>query len=135
MKSIFEGSIDRFATTTGKRIFFNPAVMNRKTAGDIPSECERKYPVACSYAYTQADTLQMILPSGWELEASPPHQEISVPFGYYRYHYSLQDQHFKFIRVLRIDQNHIPPEQYADYLEFMNSVVMTDNSKFVLKQE
>jgi hypothetical protein len=131
----FKGTINRFGRASGKRIFFNPAIMNRETASDIPTETERKYPVGYKYAYTETDTLRMTIPDGWELEASPPLQELTTPFGYYHYRYSLQNQQFEFVRTLRIDQPRIPPEQYAEYLEFMGIVVKTDNSKFVLKHQ
>jgi hypothetical protein len=128
----FDGTIEKFAAVSKNRIFFNPALLHRETAEDIPKEKERKYPINYNFPFILADTFRVTLPSGYELEAAPDRQDINASFGRYIMDYQLTDKTLEYVRFLRIDQKQVPPEDYPEYLEFMKTVVKTDKSKFVL---
>ena len=132
MITTFDGTIEKFAAVSKNRIFFNPALLHRETAEDIPKEKERKYPINYNFPFILADTFRVTLPSGYELEAAPDRQDINASFGRYIMDYQLTDKTLEYVRFLRIDQKQVPPEDYPEYLEFMKTVVKTDKSKIVL---
>jgi len=135
LKGHFKGKISRFGLCSGKRIFFNPALVHRETAGDIPPESERHFPVYYRYPYTFIDSVIIKLPGNYQLEAAPEVIEMNTDFGHYSSSYSLSDNVLKFERRMRINQTLIQPEVYETYLSFMRRAVKNDNSKFVLSRE
>lgn len=128
----FDGTIEKFAVVSQNRIFFNPALLHRETARDIPKEKERKFPINYGYPFMLADTFQISLPSGYELEAAPDRQDISASFGRYVMDYQISGQTLEYRRIMTIDKKLIPPESYQEYLEFIKTAARTDKSKFVL---
>ena len=135
LESHFEGKIFKFGLTSGKRIFFNPAIMHRETAGDIPEESERKFPISYRFPFTYIDSLTIKLPSSFELEAAPQLQELETSFGRYRSSYSLADNKLSYVRLMQINYKLIQPEDYEEYLSFIRTAVKNDNSKFVLRRK
>ena len=135
LESHFEGKIFKFGLTSGKRIFFNPAIMHRETAGDIPEESERKFPISYRFPFTYIDSLTIKLPSSFELEAAPQLQELETSFGRYRSSYSLAENKLSYVRLMQINYKLIQPEDYEEYLLFIRTAVKNDNSKFVLRRK
>jgi len=131
----FKGKINRFGLRSGKRIFFNPAVIHRETAGDIPLESERHFPINYNYPFTYLDSLIITLPGGFKLEAAPEVLELKTDFGHYISSYTMAGNILKFGRRMQIEQKLIEPEAYEAYLSFIRGAVKNDNSKFVLSRE
>lgn len=130
----FKGKIQQFGTCSGNRMFFNPAVIHRETASDIPKETDRKFPINYKYPYTTVDTVILSLPSGYLFEALPEQQDIQTNFGGYTLRYEVDNHQLTFIRILRIEQKLIPVAEYQSYLAFSRTAVKSDNSRFVLKR-
>jgi transglutaminase-like putative cysteine protease len=135
LESNFKGKIYKFGLTSGKRIFFNPALMHREMAKDIPEESERKFPIYYSYPFTNIDSLTIKLPSDYEMEAAPQIQDLEMSFGHYRLSYALIDNRLIYERSIQIDNKLIQPEDYEEYLSFIRTAVKMDNSKFVLRRK
>ncbi|UCF63690.1 MAG: DUF3857 and transglutaminase domain-containing protein [bacterium] len=130
----FKGKINKFGIRSGKRIFFNPAMVHRETAGDIPLESERNFPIYCDFPFTFLDSLIIILPAGFQLEAAPDVLDLKTNFGHYVSSYTITNNILKFKRMMRIEQKLIEPEAYEEYLSFIRRAVKNDNSKFVLSR-
>jgi hypothetical protein len=130
----FKGKVQQFGVNSGSRLFFNPAVLHRETAVDIPKETDRKFPINYIYPYTTIDTISLSLPSSYILEAAPGKQDIQTNFGRYTLSYTLENSQLQLIRLMRIDHKLIPVAEYESYLTFIKTAVKSDNSKFVLKK-
>jgi transglutaminase-like putative cysteine protease len=135
LESQFKGKIYKFGLRTGKRIFFNPAIIQRETADDIPDEAERKFPIYFYYPYMTLDSLVIKLPSGYELEAAPRIQDLETRFGHYRSFHSLAGNLLTYVRLMKINHKLIQPDDYGEYLAFVKAAVKNDNSKFVLRRK
>ena len=133
LSCLFKGKVRPFGVTSGSRLFFNPAVVHRETAADIPKETERIFPFNYNYPFTFADTVSILLPAGYHFEAAPGKQDIQNSFGRYLSTYIIDDNQLMYVRMMRIDQKLIPLAEYQAYLSFIKTAVKTDNSKFVLK--
>ena len=104
------------------------------TAQDIPIEEERQFPIRHKYPYTTIDTLNIIIPRGYRLEAAPEPNDIKTTFGHYKMIYQLEEDNLKFIRMICIDKYLIMPSEYADYLSFIKTAVKNDKSCFVFRK-
>ena len=135
LESHFNGKIHKFGLASGKRIFFNPAIIHRETAGDIPDESERKYPINYYYPFTYTDSITIKLPSSFELEAAPQKQDLETHFGRYRLFFSVVENHLTYVRLMQINHKLIQPQDYEEYLSFIRTAVKSDNSKFVLRRK
>jgi len=128
----FSGTVDGFGVKSRDRLFFNPNLIHRETAGDVPKETERRFPIYYNYAYVQEDSTVIVVPDGYELEAAPDPLDIKTPFGSYKTSQKLQNGVLRHYRMLRIDQNEIETSLYEEYLTFIKTVVNNDKSSFVL---
>lgn len=66
---LFRARIPSYAQRTGKRIFLQPALFQH---GRPPrfADSHRRFPVAFEYAWAEDDSLLIVLPQGYSLEAS-----------------------------------------------------------------
>lgn len=131
----FKARFNQFGVNSGNRLFVNPAVFHRETPSDIPKEAVRKFPIHYHYPYTTIDTVFISLPSGYIVEGIPEPIDLQTVFGRYLSSFLVEDNRLCFVRMMRIDQQHIPVEQYEQYLSFIKSAVKSDQSKLVLRSK
>ena len=74
----FKGAVRKFGVRSAKRLFINPNILNRETASDVPREQERKFPIHYRYAFMDIDSLSILIPEGFELEAAPKPEEMKT---------------------------------------------------------
>jgi transglutaminase-like putative cysteine protease len=130
----FSGTVHGFGLRSAERIFFNPNLLNRQTADDVPSEKERRFPLYLGDASMAGDSLVLSVPTGFEIEAAPDSLKIKEPFGSYRTAYSFTDETLIYSRTFSYDHHQIPQAMYQDYLAFLKAVVKNDQARFVLKK-
>ncbi len=128
----FDGTVRKYAVSSARRIFFNPALLHRETASDLPAEEEREFAVNYYFPYSTIDTVRINLPPGYDLEAAPEPLELSTPFGKYRTSYEIRENQLTFVREEAIYNKQIQPEDYAAYRSFMKAVIKNDKANFVL---
>ncbi len=131
----FKAKCYQFGVNSGNRLFVNPAVFHREIPSDIPKETARKFPIHYHYPFTTIDTVFISLPSGYVVEGIPERQDLHTVFGRYLSSFSVEDNKLCFVRMMRIDQQLIPAEQYDQYLSFIKSAVKSDQSKLVLRNK
>ena len=130
----FKGAVRKFGVRSAKRLFINPNILNRETASDVPREQERKFPIHYRYAFMDVDSLSILIPEGFELEAAPKPEEIKTAFGYFRTSYSFSDGKLTYDRIFRQERTHVPLSEYKEYLSFLKRVVKNDKSQFVFRR-
>jgi len=133
---IIEGSVPNYASVGGSRLFVAPAAFNRFSASYIPDEDpeNRHFAVFRRFPYTIMDSVEIQLPFGYSLEASPGQQSIVASFGEYKTDYRIENRMLKYYRFLKIAKRLIPVDQYAEYKAFVQEVVKNDVAKFVFKK-
>ncbi len=130
----FSGTVKKYAVCSSQRIFFNPALLNRQTASDLPDEEERQFAVSYRYPYITIDTVQIVLPAGYKPEAVPEPLEIAASFGRYISTNEIADGQLTYIREIAIYHKQISPDDYQEYRSFMKQVIKNDKAKFVLNR-
>ncbi len=122
--------MDRFATVSGKRIFFMPNLMNRNSA--IPEKFEnRKMPVIKRSAYIDIDTIRYRLPDEIYPEFLPEEVNIESPFGEYHATFTVEQGNLVYIRRVKMNKGEFPPESYQELIDFYRGISKADNVKMV----
>lgn len=130
------GTYSRFVPQMNDRIFVNPAIFNRKSAGDLPKEeiSKRKYPVYLRYPFQDIDTVVIAIPLGYIMESRPQNQSIEKSFAKYSNEFDLRGKELFYVRRFEQIKNHIPLSEYPEFYDFMKQVIEFDKAKFVLKR-
>lgn len=123
-------TLNRFASVTGKRLFFTPNLMNRWTL--IPEKIEvRKKSVAIKLPYTDVDTIRFHLPEGIYPEFLPQPIKIKSRFGEYESQFVMDQNTLVYIRKMKKLEGEFPPETYQELTDFYRSINKADNTKMV----
>ncbi|MEJ7643110.1 MAG: DUF3857 domain-containing transglutaminase family protein [Chryseolinea sp.] len=123
-------ALKRYGTTSGKRIFFTPNLMNRSTL--LPEKTEsRKNNVVTRVAYTNVDTVSYQLPPGIYPEFFPAVSKLRSRFGEYDASFTLDQDTLIYIRKIRMFKGVNAPETYNELVEFYRNVNKADHIKMV----
>ena len=131
----FKGVIEKFASKSASRLFFNPNLIDRVTSSDIPDEKERKYPVHFQNAYMDVDSLIVEIPLFYEIEAKPEIMDLQSEFCGFTNSYLKEGNKLIYARKLDLKEQQVPVSVYPEFVEMFNQISRIDHSKFVLAQK
>jgi hypothetical protein len=124
-------SIDRYASGSAERIFFQPAMVERRTY--VPPDVVRRSPVNFPYRYHDVDSLVYHFPPSYKCEAMPKEVLLSSPVGTFSSSVREIDANtLLYVRDLRVNAIALAPAYYGEYRKFFADVVKSDKSKVVL---
>lgn len=128
-------SLSRYATVSGKRIFFNPNIIDRRT--NVPDDLTKKIsPVRYNYPFLDVDTVKFILPVRYKVEAVPKKVDLETSFGrFISQTIANEDNSITFVRQLEIKDYTIPADEYNSYQDFFSKIVKSDRSQIVLSKK
>jgi hypothetical protein len=124
-------TVPRFASVSGKRLFFQPNLFNKSGSTRIPQR-ERQYPFELTYPYVDTDTVEFIIPEEYHLEFLPDNTSIEASFGSYQSKVIAEEGKVTYIRTQTMVKGTFPSEDYLKYVEFRNAVAEADKMKLVL---
>ncbi len=124
-------SISRYASLSGKRLFFQPNVFNKMSSIAAPQK-ERKFPLALKYPFIDTDTVSIKLPEGYHMEFIPKPVSIESPYGKYEAQVISSENGIIYIRKYSLVKATFPAEQYVEFVKFANKVAEADKIKLVL---
>ena len=119
-----------FANTSGKRIFILPNLFNQSST-KLSEDSLRKFSIQFNQAYLDIDTINIQLPSGYELEAGPKDITIQNAFGEFSVKYAYKNQQLTLIRYRKSDIKSFPAADYPKLVEFINAIYKADHSRMV----
>lgn len=123
-------NLNRYATISGKRIFFAPNLMNRD--GNIPEKFEnRKTQVVKNTSYSDYDTIRYHLPEGIYPEFIPEPVKLKTRFGEYEASYKVDQASLLYIRKVVMRKGKFPAESYNELVDFYKNISKADNTKVV----
>jgi hypothetical protein len=136
LKINFSGEYNRFAQNVGSRLFLNPNILNRETHNYIPEEIERIYPVnMVKYPYLNMDSLEIALPKNYTIESAPERKNLVHSFGKFITDYKVEDGIFYYKRHFEYSKDLIEPQEFNEFLDFYKTVVETDKTRFIFKEQ
>jgi hypothetical protein len=121
----------RFGSTSGKRIFIAPNLMNRSSF--IPAKVEKRMTnVVRKFAYEDIDTVQYRFPETLYPEFSPEPISIKSKFGEYSSSFQFREGNLMYVRRIKMNEGVFPPDSYDELIDFYRNINKADNLKIVL---
>lgn len=94
---------------------------------------ERKLPFEVQSGYTDDDEIEIEIPTGFIIEASPNEIELDTEFGYYKTEYNtLDSKKIIFKRKLIIKKGFYEKTKYESYRIFRETISKNDNLKILI---
>jgi hypothetical protein len=122
----YDLSVNDFATHSGGRLFFNPALSAAEYIQDLPASLEiEEYQVL-------TDSIAYNLPLGYKVEYLPENVLIENEFGKFRYQLEIIKDKVIYQRYLQLYKGLIPVEKFNEIRSFINSIAKTDRERIIL---
>ncbi|MGE5401124.1 MAG: DUF3857 domain-containing protein [Ignavibacteriales bacterium] len=124
--------LPKYASQSGKRMFFQPNLMERRTS--VPRDVVlRVSPVRVKYPYYDVDSVYYNIPAGYAVEAIPAEVNLASSFGNFNSKTRvMNDTLIVYTRMLEIKAYSVPALNYAEYRQFFADVVKSDRAQIVL---
>jgi hypothetical protein len=97
-----------------------------------PPVKKRVYELELHYPYIDIDSMVYEIPPGYRLEFIPQPIKFETKFGNYSSQVIQRENIILYVRHRMAQKGIFPPEEYADYVEFINRIAEADNLKIVL---
>ncbi len=135
----FALTIPGYATRTGKRILFQPALFHANRNARFASST-RANPVFFPYGWTEEDEISIAMPPGFALEHPdvPPPLKVGKTIQYEAKASILNGKTFVYHRLFRVGEGGnmvVPTSAYASVKRIFDSVQEGDNHSITLKVE
>lgn len=121
---------NNYASVTGKRMFIKPNIL-ATYASKLSEDDERENDIVYSYAFIDADTVNINLPDGYKIEAMPSPLSISNQFGKYNISYTIDGAKIKMTRIYERNSGRFPASNYKEFVAFTNAIYKADNARMV----
>lgn len=124
-------TVRNYATTSGKRIFVSPNILNRG-GSRLEADEKRKVEFVFDYEFRDEDRVEIEIPDGYELEIAPKSVSIKTSFGSYNANAKLEGKKIVYTRIHEQYGGRMPATAQPDIIKFYNDVYAADRSKIVL---
>ncbi len=123
--------VSNYATITGKRLFLLPNIMTR-SGRKLPTDTERRDDISLRMEYTDTDTVEISLPSGYTPEALPKDVMLNSKFGKYSCSIKMDAEKLYYYRSLEHYSGRFPLSDYPELVKFYETVYKSDRNRVVL---
>jgi hypothetical protein len=123
-------SVSNYGQITGKRLFVVPNITNRSSA-KLPQET-RKYPIRLINAYSEADTVEIVIPGGYTPESIPENIIAESKFGKYQASYKVEGNKIIYYRKMERYNGFFDKALYDDLVKFYDKIYKADRNRIVL---
>ncbi len=120
-----------YASVTGKRLFITPNIITRSGTKFKPNE-KRKYPIFQQFEYHDIDSVSIVIPSGYTVEAQPPPADIESQFGKYKSSVVIENNKIIYYREIQKFSGKFPASDYAAFVKFHDDIFKADRARIVL---
>ena len=122
---------DRYATVSGKRIFLKPNLFN-KNGATLDQEKTRHFPIVYPSAFNHTDSIEIIIPEGYAVEAMPKDVQLTSKFGSYSMTISIAGNKINLVRNYTRVSGVFPAADFKELAEFNNKVYKADRGQLVM---
>lgn len=124
-------TLSRGLTRTGNRLFITPGIFS--TMPDIPiALAERKLPVYLRHPFNTIDSIKIVVPAPYAIEALPNNVKIESVFGTYTITYKKNGQYLQAICSLQVNATKQTPDTYPDLRQFLADIRKANNKQISL---
>jgi hypothetical protein len=130
-----ESDLATYASRSPNRLFvpLNPFARTARP----PANIERRLsPMKLSYRWFDVDSIRIVLPAGFVVEALPSGMADSVSFGTYQLTVEQASPlDLLVVRRMTVTESLLPAESYAEYRSFFTTAAKGDRLQIVLRRE
>ncbi len=126
-----ELSVLNYAPITGRRIFINPDILTRSGAKMGIHE-NRKRLIEFSREFHYSDTVEILIPEGYQTESSPYDTSFQSRYGKYVCKTIVSGSKILYYRAQEQYSGRFPAGEYADVAKFYNDMYDADHNSIVL---
>lgn len=123
--------LPKFTSQSGKRIFFQPNLMNRR-GNPLKKDENRTDPVTFSFGFVDVDSIVYTFPSSLRMEYIPEAVTIETEYGKYSSKMEFIQGQLIYVRRLEMNGGEYPAENYEEIRQFFNRISREDKKKVVL---
>jgi len=124
-------SARRVANVSGKRMFVTPNLFSQSNHSYVPMD-DRQTRMELTYGYENIDTVSISIPDGYYPEVLPEPIQIESDFGSYSAEFQFGESGLLYIRRNTRLEGVYDPEQYNEFVEYLNKIKKADRTKVVL---
>jgi len=128
-----EGNVPRFATKSGKRLFFRPEYLFSQTSFHSISK-KRELNLQRSVGYRHIDTVTISIPERFQVEHLPENISHESVAGSYSLYLTQTERGIQMIRDLKISSGVYHKSQFLDINAFFEAITRSDHSRIILSQ-
>lgn len=123
--------LNSLVSISSRRMFINPNLANR--LDNVPRKVEdRKTDFVWSLPFLDIDKVVYHLPEGYAAEFIPQPVSIESKFGKYEAIMEIEGRDLHYSRSFKMEEGRYAPEEYNEYVQFMQEVSKADGAKVVL---
>ncbi len=119
-----------YVTVSGKRMFIEPNLFNKTRLKLSPDE-QRKFPIEFSSSYKDVDTIHIVLPTGYNIEALPKDVSVNNDFGQYSIRFKITDNNIDVIRTMISNRSFFQADRYSELVKYFDTLYKADHSRIV----
>ncbi|HEY9257098.1 hypothetical protein, partial [Chitinophaga sp.] len=123
-----------YATVTGKRMFLVPDILERGGM-KLDAEEARKSEIKFDLAFRDVDSVNITLPSGYQLESLPAPVIVSGKFGMYSSTIVLKGNTLNYIRKMERKAGVFPATDFPELVKFYATIYRGDRNRLVLVKQ
>src|SRR5690606_4628721 len=124
-------TINNFATSSGKRIFMVPNLLN-KSGIQLTADTLRKSDFVFDFAYRDKDEVEIEIPEGYEIESDLKDVSLKTPIGNYSVSSKLEGNKIIYTRVKEQYAGRFPETMQKDIIQFYKDIHKSDRARIVL---
>ncbi|MFW5700476.1 MAG: DUF3858 domain-containing protein [Cyclobacteriaceae bacterium] len=116
----------------GSNVIISPFNNYLKTTHHLNTK--RRNPISILYNFTLNDTIQFIIPDGYEVESIPVNFKISTKFGMCVIVYTKQNAKLRISKQILLNKGIYASRDYPEFKSFITSIINNENKKILLKK-
>lgn len=123
--------ISNYATVSGRRLFIVPNVMTKDGIKNIDTT-GRKADYVFESAYCDVDTVEILIPAGYGLEAVQPEVSLKTKYGNYNSKVKIEGDKIIYYRKIEKWPGRFPAKEGGAIADFYSTIYKADRGRVVL---
>jgi hypothetical protein len=125
---------DRYAKKVGNLLLVRPRVVGEKGMDLLEEEKERKYPVDFGSTASQSDIIEIMLPTGYQVDELPPPVQLDTGFASYNSEIEVKGNVLTYKRNYTVRKVLVPTEHLPELKEFFRQIAADERNQAVFKR-
>ncbi len=131
IREYLDMSVANYATVTGKRIFVTPDIFQHSNI-KFSDKKERKLDFEFKNERRESDSVEIVIPSGYDVESKPKDVFLETQYGRYQTHLLVTDSKILFYRRFDHYSGRFPASKEDEIKTFFKTIYDSDRAQIVL---